>query len=134
MSNGKYLVRLLVVVFLIGMSPHALPDETKSHVLIADRDESGLVYTLDGSVPEENEGLLLALSRVRSADPDPDSEIDILVHEQAKLSDIYNLVGMVIKVDFARYRVFVFDSDKRSMTEIQFSTPVKFLSDGNIGP
>lgn len=133
MSDKKNFVHLLVALILIGMSPHAYPEETKSHILIADRDASGFVYMLDGSVPAEKDGLLLALSRVRSADPDPHSEIVLLVHEQAKLSDIYNLIGMVIKADYASYRVFVFGSDKRSMTELRFATPVKYLADGSIG-
>ena len=134
MSDRTIFIRLLVAVFLIGMSSHALSDERKPHILIADYVGNGFVYILDGSVPGEKEGLLLALSRVRSADPGPHSKIILLVHDHAKLSDIYNLVGMVIKADYSRYQVFVFDSDKRSMTEVKFSTPVSYSADGSIGP
>lgn len=120
----------LLGVLLILLMPRAQAEEAKRHVLMADYLKSGLTYTVDGRAPKE--GLLLALSRTRSADPNPHSEIVVLVHERAKLDDVSNLIGMVIKADYAGYRVFVFDSDKRGMTEIKYSAAVPFSKDGSI--
>ena len=81
--------------------------ETKRHVLIASYSKGEVSYTLDGRAPESNEGLLLALGRARSADPNPRSESVLLVDERDKLADVYDLIGLVIKADYSRYRVFV---------------------------
>jgi hypothetical protein len=42
-----------------------------------------------------------------SADPNPRSESVLLVDERDKLADVYDLIGLVIKADYSRYRVFV---------------------------
>jgi len=130
-NSRRFFIRLALGMLFIGVTPYALPDEIKCHVLIADYVGNGLLYTVDGRIPGENEGLLLALSRARAADP-ADTSIVLLVHERATLADVYNLIGMIVKADYTGYRVFVFDSDKKSMTELTYSAPVRFSADGNI--
>jgi len=131
--NSRFFsLSLLLSVVLMWLTPHVQAEETKRHVLIADYAKGGFTYTVDGRAPKENEGLLLALSRTRSADLNPHSDIVVLVHERAKLADVFNLIGIIIKADYAAYRVFVFDSDKRDMTELKYSAPVPFSTDGRI--
>ena len=132
MNSRRFVIRLALAILVIGVTPCALPDEIKCHVLIADYVGNDLQYRVDGRIPGENQGLLIALSNARAADPDSDAEIVLLVHERATLSDVYNLIGMIIKADYTNYRVFVFGSDKKSMTELTYSEPVRFSADGNI--
>jgi len=112
--------------------PYAHAQENKRHVLIADHSKNEVSYTVDGRSLKPSEGILLALSRVRSADPSPRSEMLLLVDERSKLADVANLIGLVIKADYSSYRVFVFDADKRGMTELAYATPVQFSADGSV--
>jgi hypothetical protein len=130
-SNIRF-PRLIVVVFLIRLVAPAFSGEKTAHILVADYVNDNFAYTVDGHVPEQKDGLLLALSRAREADRSPHPAITILVHERAKLSDVYNLIGIVIKTDYASYRVFTFKSDKRVMTEITFASAVPFAASGAI--
>jgi len=125
-------VFLLLGVLLTWVMPCVQAQEAKRHILIADYLRSGFTYTVDGQSPKANEGLLLALSRARSADPSPKPEIVILVDERGKLSDVSNLIGLVIKADYSTYRVFVFDDDTKSMTELKYSAPAPLSRDGSI--
>jgi hypothetical protein len=129
-SRTLSVVAILAVV-LVSLTSRAHSEEAAHHVLMADYMKGGLTYMVDGRAPKENEGLLLALSRARSADRSARPEIVLLVHERARLVDLSNLVGMVMKADFASYRIFVFDGHKRGMTEIRYSTPVGFAADGS---
>jgi hypothetical protein len=117
---------------LIFFSSCAVAQEAKNHVLIADWTSGGLKYTIDGNAPKDEEGLLLALSRVRSADTDQRSQIIVLVHERAQLADLSNLIGLILKADYASYRVFVFDGNRRRMNELWYSKPVPFSKDGSL--
>ena len=131
--NSRTLALCLVFGAMLTMRMVCVQaQETKRHVLTADYSASGFSYTVDGHAPKANEGLLLTLSRARSADPSPQSEIVVLVDERGKLSDVSNLVGLVIKADYSSYRVFVFDADRKAMTELKYSTPVPFSTDASI--
>ena len=88
------------------------------------------VYSVDGRVPKKRDGLLLTLSLVREADPSADAGIDVLVTSRARLSEVFNLIGKVIKADYSSYRVYVFDSDKRSMVELRYGKTEPFPSSG----
>ena len=131
MNSRTLARRLLLGVFLTWPMLYVQAQETKSHVLIADYSRSGFSYTVDGHPPKSNEGLLLALSRARSADPNRQSEIVVLVDERGKLSDVSNLIGLVIKADYSSYRIFVFDADRKAMTELKYLEPMPFSADGN---
>jgi hypothetical protein len=124
---------LIVVVFLMGLMAPALSGEKRAHMLVADYVNHNFAYTVDGHVPDPKDGLLLALSRARETDPSPHPAITILVHERARLSDVYNLIGIVIKADYASYRVFTFESDKKVMTELTFASAVPFAASGATG-
>jgi biopolymer transport protein ExbD len=130
-SRARFGISLLVVV-LIGLTRQALSEDQKQHLLVVDYPKTGLVYTVDGRVPSEKEGLLLALSRARSNDPAPDAEIVVLVDERVTFSDVYNLSGIVVKAGYSAYRVFTFDGDKKIMIEVKYAPPVPFSATGSI--
>jgi hypothetical protein len=123
---------VLLVALLACVALPVRAGDKKHHVLVADYSKNGVEYTVDGRVPTEKEGLLLALSRARSADAGSPSAIVVLVHERAKLSDVSNLIGTIVKADYASYRVFTFDSSKRVMTEIRYGGAIPFSTNGTL--
>ena len=134
MSDRKPLVCLFLSL-LLGLSWQltvAQAGGEKPQVLMVDHDKKGFVYTLNGHALGAKESLLLVLSEARRADHRADPEIQILISEAAKLSEIQNLIGIAYKAEFTKYRLFVFDADKQQMSELKYSHAVPFSTAGTI--
>jgi len=97
--------------------------ETSNIVVTLDRVASKPVWLLNSKEPHD--GLLLELSRLHREGV-PDRPILLLVHSKSTLDDIYNALGIMIKAQTARPRIFVFSDDKRSMNEIVLGPSVPF--------
>jgi hypothetical protein len=108
------------------MAP-ALAADGCAHTIEADYLASSFVYRIDGHALRKGEDLLLALSRTHGSDSESPSTC-LLVHERARLSDVTNLVGLMIKAGYAEYKIYMFDSQKRQMTELRLLPPIAFAS------
>ena len=119
-----------MATLLASVTPSALAKKNTRHILMVDTTKDGYVYVIDGRLLKKKQGLLMALSITREGDPDPNAQIDLLVHQSARLSDVYNLIGIIIKAGYSNYRIFVFDSDKKTMNELEFAQAIPFSPTG----
>ena len=129
---------LLLIVFAMGIC--ALPvcsSETATPrlpvVVMIDKAPTGFVYKVNSKATGE---ILLALSRMRESNPDPRPKSILLVHEDVTLTMINGMRGVMSKAGyvFPDQRIFFFNRDnvKNVMTELKFSTPVRFSAGGDI--
>ena len=87
---------------------------------------SGLTYLLNGKAVGKTEGVLLALSRCRDADAGKDLELTVLACEELPFVSVTRVMGIAGKARYFRFRVFVFDKQKRVMYELTYSKSLPF--------
>jgi hypothetical protein len=123
---------LFCILGLAGTIALAKPDE-KPHriVVMIDHDPHGFTYTVNS---EKAKDLLLTLSKRKEG---PDAEVILLVHNKVTLAMVNNMIGILSKAGYvAPPRVFVFDSYKNAMNELNFtySPRIPFSAAGDVPP
>jgi hypothetical protein len=95
-----------------------------------DHGPHGFVYTMNS---EKVDGLLLTLSKRRDG---PNTEVILLVNNKVTLAMVNNTIGILSKAGYVAPRVFVFDSSKTAMNELNFtySPRIPFSPAGDIPP
>ncbi len=104
-------------------------------VLMIDHDSNGFVYTMNSEKVTVKD-LLLTLSEHRNEHL-PEPEIILLVHKEVTLAMVNNMFGILSKAGYAAApRVFVFDSYKQAMNELNFtySPRIPFSTVGDVPP
>jgi len=100
-----------------------------------DHDSNGFVYTMNSEKVTVKD-LLLTLSEHRNEHL-PEPEIILLVHKEVTLAMVNNMFGILSKAGYAAApRVFVFDSYKQAMNELNFtySPRIPFSTVGDVPP
>jgi biopolymer transport protein ExbD len=121
------------VLMLAATLALAKRDEDSSRIVVMiDHDSHGFVYTINS---EKVKDLLRALSERRKS-PSPEPEVILLAHKDATLAMVNNMIGILSKAGYEAPRVFVFDSYKDAMNELNFtySPRIPFSAAGDVPP
>ena len=100
--------------------------QSRSATLVMESSSSGITYTLAGKSISKSEGLLLALSRCRDADPTKDPELILIASEKLPFLKVTEVMGVAGKARYFRFRTLIFSKDKRMMYELNYSKPMPF--------
>ena len=95
-----------------------------------DHEAHGFTYTINF---EKATDLLLALSKKHTETPE--AKVILLVHNEVTLAMLNNMIGILSKAGYiGPPRVFVFDSYKHAMNELNFtySPKIPFSPAGNV--
>ena len=115
----------LLSIFLFAFPAHLVADAVPA-ILVMEKAASSLTYTLNGKAVRKSEGILLALSRCRDADAGKDPELTVIASEALPFSSVTEVMGIAGKARYFRFRVFVFDKQKRAMYELTYSKSLPF--------
>jgi hypothetical protein len=130
----KFSSALFCILVLFSTLAFANLGEKSDHiVLMIDHDSNGFVYTMNSEKVTVKD-LLLTLSEHRNEHL-PEPEIILLVHKEVTLAMVNNMFGILSKAGYAAApRVFVFDSYKLAMNELNFtySPRIPFSAAGDV--
>jgi len=118
--NGRRVfssVLFCVLVFAATLALTKRGEESSHIVVMIDHDSHGFVYTINSDKVKD---MLRALSERRKW-PSPEPEVILLVHKEATLAMVNNMIGILSKAGYEAPRVFVFDSYKNAMNELNFT-------------
>jgi hypothetical protein len=117
----KFSSALFCILVLVSTLAFANPGEKSDHiVLMIDHDSHGFVYTMNSEKVTVKD-LLLTLSEYRNGRL-PEPGVILLVHKEVTLAMVNNMFGILSKAGYAAApRVFVFDSYKQAMNELNFT-------------
>jgi hypothetical protein len=130
------ILRLSSVLFcILGLAAtiaSAKPNEKLRRIVVMiDHDSHGFNYSINSEAVQD---LLFALSR-RKEEPEP--EVILLVHDKVTLEMINSVIGILSKAGYlAPPRVFVFDSYRIAMNELNFTYAprIPFSAKGVVPP
>jgi len=132
--RAKLSSALFCLLVLVSASAFASLGEKSDHiVLMIDHDSHGFVYTMNSEKVTVKD-LLLTLSEHRNEHL-PEPEVILLVHKEVTLTMVNNVFGILKKAGYAAApRVFVFDSYKQAMNELNFtySPRIPFSAVGDV--
>ncbi len=130
----KFSSALFCILVLVSTLAFANPGEKSDHiVLMIDHNSHGFVYTMNSEKTTVKD-LLLTLSEHRNGHL-PEPEVILLAHKEVTLAMVNNMFGTLYKAGYvAAPRVFVFDSYKRAMNELNFtySPEIPFSAVGDV--
>ena len=132
-GRGAFSSVLVCVLVLAATLASAKRGEEPSRIVVMiDHDSHGFVYTINSQKVKD---LLLALSERRKW-PSPEPEVILLAHKEATLAMVNNMIGILSKAGYQAPRVFVFDSYKNAMNELNFtySPRIPFSAAGDVPP
>jgi hypothetical protein len=103
---------------------------------------SNIVVTMDrpGSEPHILLGSKVIPASLRSLSElvkqgVPDRPVLLLLHPKTRISDLWNLIGLMSKAGLSKPRVFVFSEDKTEMNELDIGCSMLFSTDlGSLVP
>ena len=123
---------LICVATLIAAFASATAKGKSSRVVVMiDYNAHGFVYTINSENPTQD--LLRTLSKKHETEPEAD--VILLVHNKVTLAMVNNVIGILSKAGYADPpRVFVFDSYKIAMNELNFtySPRIPFSAAGDV--
>lgn len=93
---------------------------------MVDRGPSGFVYEVDSKIASK--GLLWTLTNMKGGS----SKAVLLVHEEASISTVNNVRGIMAKAGYVSPKIFYFGRDKDWMAELTFSAVVPFSAHGDV--
>jgi hypothetical protein len=124
---------LICIATLIAAFASATAKGKPSRVVVMiDYNAHGFVYTIN-SEDSRAQDLLLTLSKKHETEQEAD--VILLVHNKVTLAMVNNVIGILSKAGYADPpRVFVFDSYKIAMNELNFtySPRVPFSAAGDV--
>lgn len=130
MTKGQIFLSVLLF-FVVTAALGNQADKPKPVVVMIDHTSSGFIYWVNSERPKD---ILLALGKLNGR-LSPQPEVILLVHRQASLFMVNNMIGILSKAGFVEApRVFVFDSHKDVMNELNFtySPRVPFSAEGDV--
>jgi hypothetical protein len=135
MSKTRKLSSILFCILALAVTiASAKPSDKSRHiVLMIDHDTHGFIYTMNS---ERVQNFLLPLSRILQA-PGPEPEVILLVHKKATFAMVNDTIGIMSKAGYvAPPRIFVFDSYKNTMNELNYtySAKIPFSLTGDVPP
>ena len=119
-----------ILVLVSTLASAKAGEESNRIVVMIDHDSHGFVYTINS---EKVKDLLRTLSELRK-EPSPEPEVILLTHKDATLAMVNNMIGILSKAGYGAPRVFVFDSYKNAMNELDFtySPRIPFSAAGDV--
>ncbi len=119
-----------ILVLVSTLASAKAGEESNRIVVMIDHDSHGFVYTINS---EKVKDLLRTLSELRK-EPSPEPEVILLAHKDATLAMVNNMIGILSKAGYGAPRVFVFDSYKNAMNELDFthSPRIPFSAAGDV--
>lgn len=131
MTKGAFSAYFLILVCVLPVSIFADQHRGRNAaVLMMEKGAKGITYSINGRPVSKEEGLLLALSRRRDADSTKDPELTVIASEQLSFKDVTEVMGIAGKARYFRFRVLVFDKNKRVMYQLNYSQPMPFSETG----
>ena len=129
MTKTRLLLLILCCLIGFAFAAHARQGETpKPVVVMIDHDTSGFVYKINSPPVPVNKGLLYTLTFIKA----PHSGSVLLVHEDAKISMLTDVLGIMNKAGYVGPRIFYFSRGKDRMAELTLSRVVPFSANGEI--
>ena len=135
MSKTRKLSSVLfwILALTVTIASAKLGEKPRHVVLMIDHDTHGFIYTINS---ERVQNFLLPLSESLQG-PGPEPEVILLLHKKATFEMVNDTIGIMSKAGYvALPRIFVFDSYKNAMNELNYtySAKIPFSPTGDVPP
>jgi hypothetical protein len=127
-SKRALLASLLSMSALLFAPGMGYAETQQPVVVMVDHTPTGFVYDVDSKLAKQ--GLLWTLSNTKREN----SNSVLLVSEDASISMVNNVRGIMAKAGYANPQTFYFGRDKKWMAELNFSNVVPFSAQGQTAP